>query len=140
LIRIKRVGKQKISPEIENYLKKINNIQIITIKEDQNSNSETRKTKEGEKLSNKNVGFIVALSEEGIEMDSVSFALLIKTNPDITFLIGGAFGLSNIVKQKANKILSLSKMTLSHELALLILVEQIYRAERINEGHPYHKM
>ena len=57
---------------------------------------------------------------------------------DITFLIGGAFGLSDEVKNAAHFRLSFSKMTFTHQMARLILIEQIYRAFKINRGEPYH--
>ncbi|MFF0653355.1 23S rRNA (pseudouridine(1915)-N(3))-methyltransferase RlmH, partial [Bacillus velezensis] len=57
----------------------------------------------------------------------------------ITFVIGGSLGLSDAVMKRADEKLSFSKMTFPHQLMRLILVEQIYRAFRINRGEPYHK-
>jgi 23S rRNA (pseudouridine1915-N3)-methyltransferase len=57
----------------------------------------------------------------------------------IAFIIGGSLGLSEEVLKRANEQLSFSKMTFPHQLMKLILVEQIYRAYRINRGEPYHK-
>jgi 23S rRNA (pseudouridine1915-N3)-methyltransferase len=57
----------------------------------------------------------------------------------IAFVIGGSLGLSNEVIQRANDTLSFSKMTFPHQLMRLILVEQVYRAFKINRGEPYHK-
>ena len=57
----------------------------------------------------------------------------------VTFVIGGAYGLSPAVIERANQLLSISAMTLPHELARLVLVEQIYRAGTIARGEPYHK-
>lgn len=139
MIRVIRVGKTKTKTEIENYLPKIKAIEVITIKEQKGSNQELIKKQEGRKILAKVVGYTIALSEEGIQLDSVSFSDLITKHGDISFIVGGAFGLSDEVKNTANLILSLSKMTLPHELAYLVLIEQIYRAERILEGHPYHK-
>ena len=139
MIRIIRIGKKKNNLEIDHYLNKIKSIEVITIKEVKETNKEFLKQEEGKKLLDKIQGFTIALSEEGGQLDSHNFADLLKKNPDISFIIGGAFGLSEEVKKRADYLLSLSKMTLPHELAYLILVEQIYRAERILEGHPYHK-
>lgn len=58
---------------------------------------------------------------------------------DLVFAIGGDEGLSDAVKQRANLTLSLSKMTLPHRLARVVLVEQIYRAYTLIRGEPYHK-
>lgn len=57
----------------------------------------------------------------------------------VTFVIGGSLGLSDTVMKRADEKLSFSKMTFPHQLMRLILVEQIYRAFRINRGEPYHK-
>ena len=57
----------------------------------------------------------------------------------ITFIIGGSLGLSKEVMKRADEALSFSKMTFPHQLMRLILVEQVYRAYRINRGEPYHK-
>jgi 23S rRNA (pseudouridine1915-N3)-methyltransferase len=58
---------------------------------------------------------------------------------DIVFLIGGADGLSQEVKQKSTSSIRLSSMTLPHAMARLILIEQLYRAYTILQGHPYHR-
>ena len=137
--RIIRIGKNKHNPEIEYYLGKIKFLEVIHIKDDKNTNKELIKVNEGKKLLDKIIGYTVALTEEGNQIDSVSFAKLIEKESDISFIIGGAFGLSEEVKKSANFLLSLSKMTFPHELAYLMLVEQLYRAERILEGHPYQK-
>ena len=139
MIKIIRVGKRKHSYDVDHYVNKIKQIEIITIRENKGKNIDLIKQDEGKKLLTKANGFIIALSEEGEQLDSIEFSKLLEKQVDITFLLGGPFGLSQEVKTKANLLLSLSKMTLPHELAFLILVEQIYRAERISEGHPYHK-
>ena len=133
------MGKNKQNSELEDYLKKIKQIEILTIKEIKGKNADLIKQEEGKKLLLKAKGYVIALTEEGEQLDSIQFSNLLKKQADITFILGGPFGLSQEVKTKANLILSLSKMTLPHELAYLMLVEQIYRAERISEGHPYHK-
>ena len=57
----------------------------------------------------------------------------------IDFIIGGAFGLDGSILNLSNAKLCLSKMTLPHQMAKLMLLEQIYRAQTILDGHPYHK-
>lgn len=137
--RIIRIGKNKHNPEIEYYVDKIDSLEVIHVKDDKSTNKELVKKNEGKRILEKVIGYTVALTEEGAQMDSITFAQLIEKQPDITFIIGGAYGLSDEVKKKAVLLLSLSKMTFPHELAYLMLVEQLYRAERILEGHPYHK-
>lgn len=85
----------------------------------------------------------IAMCIEGKQMSSEDFADQIgkiKDNfPQITFIIGGAFGLSEKVKAECNLRLSISKMTFTHRMARVLLVEQIYRAMNILGGGKYHK-
>jgi 23S rRNA (pseudouridine1915-N3)-methyltransferase len=60
------------------------------------------------------------------------------TGKDIVFVIGGAYGFSKSVYSRANEMLSLSKMTFSHQIIRLIFLEQLYRAFTIIKGEPYH--
>ena len=87
---------------------------------------------------------IVALDERGEEPSSRAFAQKIarwrdEGTPGIAFLIGGADGHADIVRQKADWLLSFGRMTLPHFLARAVLTEQIYRAKTILDGHPYHR-
>jgi 23S rRNA (pseudouridine1915-N3)-methyltransferase len=79
----------------------------------------------------------------GIPLSSEQFAELLQSareqDRDLAFLIGGAFGLSPSVARKSTMRLSLAPWTLPHEIARLVLVEQIYRAGTIVRGEPYHK-
>jgi 23S rRNA (pseudouridine1915-N3)-methyltransferase len=88
--------------------------------------------------------YLIALDPKGEHMTSETFAKTIQnlqntSSKNIFFVIGGAFGLSESVKAKSNMLLSLSKMTMPHRIAKLILIEQIYRAYTIIKAHPYHK-
>lgn len=87
---------------------------------------------------------IVALSREGKTWSSDQLAkylndLAVQGRAGAAFLIGGALGLSSSALQKADRILSISAMTLTHELARLLFTEQLYRAGTISRGEPYHK-
>lgn len=84
-------------------------------------------------------GFCIALDENGKELSSRHFADLIANKPQISFFIGGAYGLSEGFKKKCDFVLSLSQMTTAHKIAKLMLFEQIFRALCINANHPYHK-
>ncbi|NMB99816.1 MAG: 23S rRNA (pseudouridine(1915)-N(3))-methyltransferase RlmH [Thermoanaerobaculaceae bacterium] len=83
------------------------------------------------------------LSTEGKEYDSENFSNILKKHKDsgekICFVIGGAYGLEKTLLPKNGKLISLSKMTFSHEMALLVLVEQIYRAYTVYNNIPYAK-
>lgn len=87
---------------------------------------------------------VVALDICGKKMSSREFADMLKGymlsgKSDITFVIGGSLGLCDEVLKKADTRLSLSGMTFPHQLARLIILEQIYRAFKIINGEPYHK-
>ena len=84
---------------------------------------------------------IITLSEEGKIYNSYDFASLLINfkNQRIAFLVGGADGISSEIKSQSDLILSLSRLTFPHELARLILIEQIYRAVSISQNSPYHR-
>lgn len=87
---------------------------------------------------------IVALTRGGRTMDSRALSrfldnLGVRAAPGVAFVIGGAFGLDDTVLAAASRTMGLSSMTLPHEMARLILAEQIYRAGTILRGEPYHK-
>lgn len=91
-----------------------------------------------------NKSLIIALDRTGKQFDSEAFASLFQQWQDqnrraASFIVGGALGLSKEVLSTADLVLSLSKMTFTHEMARLILLEQIYRAFTILAGTKYHK-
>ena len=88
-----------------------------------------------------NNNIIISLSEEGKQFNSIELTSLLLNfkNKKIIFLIGDADGISSDVKKKSDLLLSLSPLTFPHELARLILLEQIYRAISISNNSPYHR-
>ena len=80
---------------------------------------------------------------EGNELNSIELSkkleLLEQTNPNITFIIGGSYGLDDHIKKRSDYKLSFSKLTFPHQLFRVMLLEQIYRAETILNHIPYHK-
>lgn len=86
---------------------------------------------------------VMLLDERGKEMTSVGFsqtlqAAMLAGTKRLVFVIGGPYGFSQTLYNRANGLLSLSKMTLTHEMARLFFVEQLYRAQTILKGQPYH--
>jgi len=85
----------------------------------------------------------VALSEEGKLMNSNEFSVwlrgIMQSEKRLVLSIGSAFGLSAEYKKQCRSSISLSPLTLPHKLCMLVLVEQLYRASTIMNGHPYHK-
>ena len=104
------------------------------------------KEKEGKKILSKikDNSYVIALAIDGKNLSSEELAetinkLGVRGISNITFVIGGSLGLSDEVLPRADYKLSFSKMTFPHQLMRLILLEQVYRAYRINNGEPYHK-
>ncbi|NRB11283.1 MAG: 23S rRNA (pseudouridine(1915)-N(3))-methyltransferase RlmH [Rickettsiaceae bacterium] len=85
----------------------------------------------------------ISLVIDALQFSSENFSKLfgkqMMLGKNIDFIIGGAFGLSNEIIAMSDLNLSLSKMTMPHQLAKVILLEQIYRSQSIIENHPYHK-
>jgi len=82
---------------------------------------------------------VIALCVEGRQMASEQFAAWLEAQSEIAFLIGSSFGLHESIKNQAQLKLSLSNMTFPHQLARVMLLEQIYRAFQIQTGGKYHK-
>jgi 23S rRNA (pseudouridine1915-N3)-methyltransferase len=80
---------------------------------------------------------IVVLDERGKDMSTAQFSALLKR--ETGFVIGGADGLPQDIREKAQVLLRLSALTLPHALAQVVLLEQIYRAATLLTGHPYHR-
>jgi len=105
---------------------------------------ETLKLKEGERLQARMPprSWVVALDPKGREFTTAEFAAWLGQREELSrplvFLIGGHWGLSEAVLAAADERLALSRLTLTHEMARLILLEQLYRAMTIKMGHPYH--
>lgn len=95
-------------------------------------------------LSHVGGGVILPLCVEGKQLSSEEFAALFREymlsgSGDFTFIIGGSLGLDETVKRRGAQRLSFSKMTFPHQLARVMLLEQIYRVFKINAGETYHK-
>ncbi len=143
-LRIITVGKPKlkfITPGVEMYLQRLQPYgacEWVTVKSG-------TKTSEGELLLKASTaGVRVILDEFGKTIGSVELSEKInnwefEAIREVNFLIGGADGHSDEVKSVADWKWSLSKLTLQHELALLMLMEQLYRAQTIRRGEPYHR-
>ena len=115
------------------------------IKNPKNLSVEELKKKEGELILSKitNQDFLVLTDENGDHSSSTKFASWLEQKVNegtrsMVFVIGGAFGFSKEVYDRSNKLISLSKMTFSHQLVRVIFLEQLYRAQTILKGEPYH--
>ena len=136
IIAIGKVKKPWIREGIEVYLNRLPGLNVIEIK-DSNQQKEEYTIKE---IIKKNET-LVTLNENGQSFTSKQLAnkLLYFHNQNITFAIGGATGFSQSLNHSSAWQLSLSPLTFPHEIARLLLIEQIYRAKTITQGGPYHK-
>ena len=137
--RILAVGKVRrswIRDGIELYSKRLPGLEIIEIRD-----STPDKEAESIRASLRADEHLIALMEEGDAVGSIPFARRLDQlgNQRLAFVIGGADGLTNELKGRAHWQLSLSPMTFPHELARLMLIEQLFRAQAILQGSPYHR-
>ncbi|NJK39000.1 MAG: 23S rRNA (pseudouridine(1915)-N(3))-methyltransferase RlmH [Oscillatoriales cyanobacterium RM2_1_1] len=136
LIAVGKVKKRWIVEGIELYQKRLPELEIVEIKD-------SNPISEGEQILTllKSGDHPTVLTEEGKTCGSIEFAEFLKRSESnrLVFIIGSAEGLSARLKQAADRKLSLSPMTFPHELARLLLIEQLYRAKTILQGSSYHK-
>ncbi|CAE07563.1 23S rRNA (pseudouridine(1915)-N(3))-methyltransferase RlmH [Parasynechococcus marenigrum] len=137
--RILAVGKVRrswIQDGIELYRKRLPGLEIIEIRD-----STPDKEADSIRASLRPNEHVIALMEEGDAVGSIPFARRLDQlgNQRLAFVIGGADGLTNELKGRAHWQLSLSPMTFPHELARLMLIEQLFRAQAILQGSPYHR-
>jgi 23S rRNA (pseudouridine1915-N3)-methyltransferase len=151
LLTVGKTDKDWVRQGMEIYVSRMKHyfpFSVVEIPELKNASSLSEdqiKTKEGE-LILKNVkpaDDVILLDERGREFSSMEFAKVLQdkisyNGKDIIFVIGGAYGFSDAVRQRSNSKISLSKMTFSHQMVRAIFVEQLYRAFTIMKGEPYH--
>ncbi|MBP7774988.1 MAG: 23S rRNA (pseudouridine(1915)-N(3))-methyltransferase RlmH [Candidatus Saccharimonas sp.] len=86
--------------------------------------------------------YIILLDENGLQVDSPTVSRMLEqqhaTSCRVSFVIGGAYGVSDKVRERANSVWSLSALVFPHQLVRLILIEQLYRAQSIARHTPYH--
>lgn len=128
----KLISKFATIKEYNLFNKKIANAQNL-------NNPELAKKSYEEAFSTHKKGFNIALDERGKELTSLEFAKMIQDKIELSFFIGGAYGLRKEFTEKLDFSFSLSKLTLAHYFVKTLLLEQIYRAFCINSNHPYHK-
>ncbi len=151
LLVIGKTDDSFIAEGINKFVARINRympfelMMIPDIRNNRNLTEPSQKEKEGELIVKKiqSGDILVLLDENGQQFSSIDFASwlntqLISGQKRIVFVVGGPYGFSQEVYQKANFKISLSRMTFSHQLIRLIFVEQLYRAHTILRGEPYH--
>lgn len=151
LFAIGKTDNKELSFLIDSYNKRLAHyikfqFEIIPdIKNAKNLSEEQQKQKEGELILNKisNSDVLILLDENGKQFDSVNFANYLQKHMNsgikvLCFVIGGPYGFSEAIYNRANGKVSLSKMTFSHQMVRLFFVEQLYRGFTILRNEPYH--
>ena len=150
LIQVGKTVNKLFVAGISDYVERISHympFEVVTIpelKNTKNLSEEQQKNAEGELILKQlqPSDTVVLLDEHGREYRSIEFAQWLQQKQNtarrLVFVIGGPYGFSPAVYQRANEQLSLSKMTFSHQMIRLTFVEQVYRACTIIKGEPYH--
>ena len=154
-IKIICVGKIKetyLNSGISEYLKRLSgycNVEIIEVKDEKISNNtsdekikEIESTRILEKIDDKD--YVILLDLKGKQLSSVELAskmdsLISKGIGNYAFVVGGSLGVSETLQKKADFLISFSRLTFTHQMVRLLLLEQIYRAFKINNNETYHK-
>jgi 23S rRNA (pseudouridine1915-N3)-methyltransferase len=139
--RIKERHWAEAAAEYERRLTRYVRLETAELRECTDKNPEVARRKEAALILGqirRREGYAVALEPRGKRMTSEEFATLLK-KPEITLIIGGPDGLDQSVHAEADLALSLSDMTFPHQLARVILLEQIYRGQTILKGERYHR-
>lgn len=154
IIAVGKIKEKYFTAAIDEYSKRLSRFVKLNVTEvadekipDRASDKEIEqiKEKEGEKILAKipQGSYVITLCIEGEELSSEELAEKVAavsmTNSSVTFIIGGSLGLSDKVKSASQLRLSFGRMTLPHQLMRVVLLEQIYRAFKINNNESYHK-
>ena len=153
IIAVGKIKEKFLKDAIDEYKKRISkfcNLNIIEINEcvakvEDKSNIKKSLEEEGKAILSKvKNGYTVVLDIDGkeystLELSNIVNGIMLNGNSEISFIIGGSYGLSEDVKKTADLRLSFSRLTFPHQLFRLILIEQIYRVFKIVNNEPYHK-
>ena len=151
IIAVGKIKEKALTTLINEYKKRISNyskIEIIEVNDEPNDKLEDEKVKEieGQRILKqiKRDSYVILLDLQGQALASEGLAEMIEKintyhSSNITFIIGGSLGVSETVREKSDFKLKLSEMTFPHNLARLIILEQIYRSYKILNNETYHK-
>ena len=151
LLVVGKTDSAEIQSLVATYLKRLNfytRVTLVTLpdlKNTRNISAESQKRQEGELLMRQfaDGDYVVLLDEKGAEMRSVEFSMWLQKRMNsgvrrLCFVIGGPYGFSKTVYDRADESISLSRMTFSHQIIRAIFAEQLYRAFTIIPNEPYH--
>ena len=148
VVAVGKIKEKSLQNLIDEYLKRISGytrINVIEVADEPNDRSDVLQI-EGQRILKqlRDDAYVILLDLQGREVDSASFSKLIQDintyrSSHIAFVIGGSLGVSEEVRKRADYRLKISEMTFPHNLARLIILEQIYRAYKIANNETYHK-
>ena len=141
LICVGKIKERYLTEGIEDYFRRINKYHKLEIIEVDDSVPDIEETKIIKYIDNRD--YVITLEIDGNNLSSVELAEKIDktfiSNSNITFIIGGSYGLSDNIKKRSNYKLSFSRMTFPHGLFRMIFLEQLYRSFKILNNETYHK-
>ncbi|HIQ28380.1 MAG TPA: 23S rRNA (pseudouridine(1915)-N(3))-methyltransferase RlmH [Sulfurovum sp.] len=149
VIIIDKKGKDTLYTGLIDHYKKIAKpfatVEVIEVFDKEISKAQDTSPKTAQKAYSKALekymskGLNIALDPASKEVDSHDFAKLLKNSVQVNFFIGGAYGFESLFLDKCKTSISFGRITLSHKLVKVVLLEQIFRGLSINNNHPYHK-
>ncbi|MBU8872070.1 MAG: 23S rRNA (pseudouridine(1915)-N(3))-methyltransferase RlmH [Gemmatimonadales bacterium] len=140
LIATGKIKDRRLSGLIEDYQKRVRPLAPLEIIEIKDSNPEKEAKDMTTRLGSPGgQTLVIAMDEHGDDLTSKEFSRVLGKHGSISFLIGGPDGLGSAARERAGRTIRLSSMTLTHEMARTLLVEQIYRGLSILRGKPYHR-
>ena len=143
MIKVIAVGKikdRRLSGLIDDYLKRIRPLAPLEISIIKDTNPEKEAKDMMTRLGSPGgQAKVFALDERGDDLTSVEFSRILGAHGSLSFLIGGPDGLGSAARERASRTIRLSSMTFTHEMARVLLIEQIYRGLSILRGNPYHR-
>ncbi len=155
LVAVGKIREKYLEMAVDEYKKRLSRycqLEIVEVADEKTPDGASEREemlireREGERILSRirDQAYVIALAIEGRQFDSESLAghiedLCIHGISHMVFIIGGSLGLSRKVLQRADELLSFSRLTFPHQLMRVILLEQIYRCFRIIHGEPYHK-
>lgn len=150
-LRLVWVGKTQetwVKTGIEEYagrVKRYAPLEVLEVKEEKGAAPELQRQREGERIEKllPKSGILILLDEAGEQFTSTAFATLLgrhrdNSTPEVMFAIGGAYGFSDYLRSRADRSVSLSKMTFTHQMIRPFFLEQLYRAYTILNNESYH--
>ena len=145
LLTVGKIKEKYFTMAIDEYKKRLGRyckLEIIEVADEKTPDNASEH--EEDIIRAKDGAYVISLAIQGKQYSSEEFAdkidkLGINGVSHIIFIIGGSIGIDKDILKKSNELLSFSKMTFPHQLMRVVLLEQIYRAYRINAGEPYHK-